>query len=85
MLDLFGEVPITHDDIARWCEAVAGIPPDSPRFARYVRGYRVVDKVRAAKLAGTFDAILEERPRVPARLAAAFSTSSAAPSILRAR
>lgn len=53
-LDLFGEVPCTWSDVAAWCVAVAGIAPGSPRFVSYARGWNVPDKVRAAKLAGTY-------------------------------
>lgn len=56
-LDLFGEVPITLDDLRAWVAAVAGIPADSWRWAWYVDNWNVADKVRAAKLAGTFDAM----------------------------
>lgn len=58
-LDLFGEVPITWEDVFAWLEAVPGIPRDSPRAAWYIQGWNVVDKIRAAKLAGEFDAIVE--------------------------
>lgn len=51
--------------------AVPGIPPTSSRFAHYVRGYQVVEKIQAAKRAGTFDATVAapDTPG-PARLAA---------------
>lgn len=59
--DLFGEIPVTEDDMRAWVAAV------SPRwlypersYRSYVRGWNVADKVRAAKLAGTFDAITSQ-------------------------
>ena len=56
-LDLFGQVRVTHDDVAAWLRAVPRIDPESPRAAAYVRGYDVPAKVAAAKQNGTFDAI----------------------------
>ncbi len=59
--DLFGEVPITHADIAAWLQAVPRIKPDSPRAAWYVKAYSVTEKVRAAKLSGTFEQLTQAR------------------------
>ena len=56
--DLFGEIPVTFDELAAWCEAVPRISRSSSRFTWYCNGWRVADKVRAAKVAGTFDAIV---------------------------
>lgn len=55
-LDLFGEVPVSLDDVLLWMLAVPRLAPTSPRFPAYVRDYRVPEKIRAAKLAGTFEA-----------------------------
>lgn len=54
-LDLFGEVPVTESDVIFWVECVAPrwLTPERS-FRGYVSGYQVADKVRAAKLAGTF-------------------------------
>lgn len=60
--DLFGEVPVTLDEVSAWVLAVAGISPASWRFAWYVANWRVVEKIRAAKLAGTFDQAVAARP-----------------------
>lgn len=79
-LDLFGDVPVTADEVADWCEIVAGIEPDSPRIAYYVRAWRVVDKIKAAKLAGRFDAIVQRKradESAPSRLLAILSASCA--------
>ncbi|MDR5739485.1 hypothetical protein [Caballeronia sp. LZ016] len=60
MLDLFGEVIVTADDIRQWVCAVAPAFCSSERaFDHYVRAWRVADKVRAAKLDGTFDSTIE--------------------------
>lgn len=55
--DLFGEIIVTHDDVRTWVAAVAPAYTSSDRaFDHYVRGWRVVEKIKAAKAAGTFDA-----------------------------
>lgn len=59
--DLFGEIPVTWSELEAWCVAVAGIAASSPRFSWYVENWNVAEKVRAAKLAGTFDE-LTRRP-----------------------
>lgn len=61
--DLFGEVPVTEDDIIAWVAAMAPrwLSPERS-FRSYVRNWNIPDKIRAAKLAGTFDAITE-KPR----------------------
>ena len=67
--DLFGEIIVTRADIAAWLVSVPRMDPNSPRAAQYVRGWDVVGKVRAAKLAGRFDAITAPRlicPQSPA-------------------
>ena len=70
--DLFGEIPVTLDDVLAWMLAVPGIPPDSRRFGHYIRGYDVIGKIRAAKAAGTFEQLLSSEPTPSAlRLAAA--------------
>lgn len=87
--DLFGEIPVTWDDVRDWTLAVAGIPPDSWRFDWYVQHWDVPGKVRAAKAAGTFYAALQatRRPRwtldpppgLSSRQAAAFRSHVATP------
>lgn len=61
--DLFGEIIVTENDIIDWVEATA---PRwlTPRrsFEGYVRSYDVAGKVRAAKIAGIFHEIIENRP-----------------------
>ncbi|WP_186082798.1 hypothetical protein [Burkholderia gladioli] len=72
MTDLFGEIIVTHDDIAAWVAAVAPAFTSSDRaYANYVRAWRVADKVRDAKAAGTFETTLaaghERRTRLARR------------------
>jgi len=63
MRDLFGEVPVTWDDVALWVDAVAGIARDDWRFPVYVRGWNVPEKIRRAKLAGQFPPERRAAPR----------------------
>lgn len=59
-LDLFGEIVITNDDIDAWVSAMApGFFIDERRRAWYVRAWNVPEKVRHAKLSGTFDTTIE--------------------------
>lgn len=75
-IDLFGEIPVTLDELLAWMLAVPGIAPDSPRFGYYVRGYDVIGKIRQAKASGTFEAAIAAPSAGPARLAAALSAAS---------
>lgn len=79
-VDLFGEVPVTRQDVYAWLMAVAEMDPESSRAAEYIRHYCVLDKIVAAKLKGTFEQIVS-RVRASARfreLAAAGRASVAA-------
>lgn len=59
--DLFGEIPVTEPEIIAWVNAVAPRWNSPPRsFHNYVRGWSVVDKIKAAKLRGTFDDIIKK-------------------------
>lgn len=49
-LDLFGEVPITVPELRAWLIQVAGLDPDSPRAAHYLRAYNVTEKIARTKL-----------------------------------
>jgi hypothetical protein len=62
-VDLFGDVPVTHDDINAWLRQVPRIEPGSRRAAHYVQGYDVIGKIKRAKLEGTFEA--RTAPYVP--------------------
>lgn len=69
-IDLFGQVPVTTDDLEAWVSAVSPIHLTDRLYDNYVRRYNVADKVRAAKLRGEFES-LTATPRAPyhARLA----------------
>lgn len=65
VFDLFGEVVVTADDVAAWLEAVPRIDPNSPRAAHYVLAYDVPGKIKAAKVSGLFDALVNRPPPPP--------------------
>ncbi|TXC66018.1 hypothetical protein FSC37_09165 [Piscinibacter aquaticus] len=55
---MFGDVPVTFEDVDAWLIAVPRIEPSSPRAAWYVRHWNVVEKIKAAKLRGDFETIV---------------------------
>ena len=57
-LDLFGEVPVTREDVYAWLIAVAEMDPASYRAFGYVKSFCVLDKIVRAKIDGTFDDIV---------------------------
>lgn len=57
-LDLFGEVPITRQDVYAWLLAVVDLDPTSFRAFDYVRTYGVLNKITRAKLDGTFEQLV---------------------------
>lgn len=59
--DLFGEVPVTEDDLEAWVAAMSPVHLTERLFSHYVRRYNVADKIRAAKLRGEFEALTAER------------------------
>lgn len=77
MRDLFGEVPVTLDEVLLWMLAVSGLPPTSPRFAYYVRGWNVVEKIQRAKAEGRFEQILAEASARPSPWQVEFALAAA--------
>jgi hypothetical protein len=60
MLDLFGDVQVTLDDLYTWVSAISPAWASSERsLSYYIRHWDVAGKVRRAKLAGTFEATIE--------------------------
>lgn len=60
MLDLFGQVVVSYDDLELWVSALApGFSGSPSRMAWYIERWHVADKVARAKLAGTFDSTIE--------------------------
>lgn len=47
--DLFGEIPVTLQEVEDWVWHHTGIPPDSWRYTRYVQCWDVVKKIQWAK------------------------------------
>lgn len=62
-LDLFGEVPVTREDVYAWLIAVADLDPASFRAFGYVQNYGVLNKIIRAKIDGTFDSLVEPAKR----------------------
>lgn len=54
-LDLFGEVPVTLRDLELWLFKIPRLPHFHRSRASYARTWNIVDKIRRAKLDGTFD------------------------------
>lgn len=64
LYDLFGEIPVSLDDVETWIDVVPGWPrtTSAARRANYARCWNVPDKIRAAKAAGYWQQI-EARKR----------------------
>lgn len=57
--DLFGEIPVTQDDVQQWCDVMLHTSPMPWRRDYYIRAWNVPEKVRQAKVSGLwFDSIL---------------------------
>jgi hypothetical protein len=56
--DLFFEIPVTWPEVWHWLEASPKIPRNSWRAAYYIEYWNVPDKIRAAKLNGTYQQIM---------------------------
>lgn len=53
-IDIFDGVRVTWPEVRAWVAAVAPHCADGLRFDFYVRGWNVPDKIRLAKLAGSW-------------------------------
>lgn len=53
-IDLFGEVPVTLADLDAWCDHLGKYWPCEWRKEWYIKCWNVADKVRGAKLDGSF-------------------------------
>lgn len=58
ILDLFGEIAVTLDDLREWVASTSPINLEERSYENYLRRYNVADKVRAAKRTGEFDRII---------------------------
>jgi hypothetical protein len=54
-LDLFGEIPVSQNEVRAWVARTSPNNASDRMFDTYVAKYNVIDKIRAAKLAGTFN------------------------------
>lgn len=63
--DLFGEVPVTVEDVRTWLRLVPRLDPDSPRAAMYCRSWSVPRKIAAAKMDGSFWSLEDEKKGPP--------------------
>jgi hypothetical protein len=61
MVDLFGEVPVTIDDIERWLDEFVNFHGSPWRSANYALSWNVADKIRAAKLAGEWERVNDKK------------------------
>lgn len=68
--DLFGEVPVSLEDVAHWLRCVPQMDPTSKRAAWYARAYNVPEKIKAAKLSGAWETL--KPPGAPASTLARF-------------
>jgi hypothetical protein len=60
MLDLFGQVAVSYEDLEIWVSALApGFAVNHHRMAYYIKHWDVAGKVERAKRAGTFELIIE--------------------------
>jgi hypothetical protein len=75
--DLFGEVPVLWCEVEAWVFALVGLSRDSWRWNYYVRYWNVAEKIRMAKIDGTYDAVLAGEFRTPSN-ALAFAAAIAA-------
>jgi len=76
MLDLFGGVQVTYDDLHAWVRAISPAFCSSERsLAFYIDRWNVADKVARAKLEGSFDSIIENARSRRAYLARRFGVA----------
>jgi hypothetical protein len=50
--DLFGEIPVTLEEVEHWLRTVPMLDPTTARAHTYAVAYDVIEKIRAAKVRG---------------------------------
>ena len=60
MRDLFGEVPVSIRDVELWLDRIVNFRGGALRVGYYVLNWNVVEKIRAAKLAGTWEGLIDD-------------------------
>lgn len=60
--DLFGEIPVLESELRLWVSIISPrwLSPEHS-YRHYVRAYNVADKIRAAKINGTFYDLADRR------------------------
>lgn len=61
LTDLFGEIPVSLDDVETWLDVIAAYPRTSWRRDHYARAWNVPEKIRQAKAAGHWPEIENAR------------------------
>lgn len=56
--DLFNEVPVTWEEVRAWVRAVPKLDPDTAFAEYYIKAWNVPDKIRRAKMNGTYDELV---------------------------
>lgn len=74
LYDLFGEIPVTLEEIEMWIDVVPALRRDSWRRASYASGWNVAEKIRDWKATGRWDEI--EAARADQLLALGVTTSA---------
>lgn len=61
LYDLFGEIPVSQEEIEIWIDVVPGWPRTSHRRAYYARNWNVAEKIRQAKMTGFWEDVQRAR------------------------
>lgn len=54
LLDLFGDIPVSLEEIEIWLDTVPRFSRDSPRRKHYALYWNIPEKIKAAKRDGKF-------------------------------
>ena len=60
MRDLFGEIPVSIRDVELWLDLIVNFRGSALRVGYYVLNCNVVDKIRAAKLDGSWTGLIDD-------------------------
>lgn len=74
MLDLFGDVVVTFDDVEIWLDSIPNLSDKISRRRWYLENYDVCRKIKSSKLDGSFTELINapERPAEAIASALAF-------------
>lgn len=65
MMDLFGDIPVTEQDVELWLDSVPNLSSASYRREAYRKAYRVEEKIRAAKRSGRWPLVSAKQAPAP--------------------